>query len=490
MLRARRFWRLQEAARARDSQNTTMTSNWCFPCSVILCSLALFAVVTSSPYDDFSDLPGPYCENIGCCNDRQDSCAVPILGTMCYCDEFCNYTRVDDCCPDFWYHCKGIAPPTTTTTTTTRLPDPEPIVGCFVEGLNRTIYHREKVQINCNECVCEAFGRNQVELMCETNTCLMDENIIHTINRDPERYGWVASNYTEFWGRTLDEGVQLRLGTLPPQQFVVRMNPVRRMYDPNALPRDFDSEEVWPGYISGIQDQGWCGSSWAISTAAVASDRYAIVSRGKEAVKLSAQNLVSCDVKGQQSCSGGHLDRAWSFAKAYGLVDEECFPYVGRNEPCIIKKQGTLARAGCKQPLWADRKLRYSVGPAYRLGNETDIMYEITKSGPVQATIKVYHDFFTYNGGIYKHSDLNMNNKQGYHSVRIVGWGEEATYNGIKKYWKVANSWGRQWGEDGYFRIARGTDESEIESFVIASWPRVDRRVLMMSEGQRTPDIQ
>lgn len=53
----------------------------------------------------------------------------------------------------------------------------------------------------------------------------------------------------------------------------MKMNPIRKIYNPSALPREFDSEDTWPGYISGIQDQQWCGSSWAISTAAVASDR-------------------------------------------------------------------------------------------------------------------------------------------------------------------------------------------------------------------------
>lgn len=52
------------------------------------------------------------------------------------------------------------------------------------------------------------------------------------------------------------------------------MNSVKRVYDPRNLPREFDSYGKWPGMISGIENQGWCGSSWAISTAAVASDRY------------------------------------------------------------------------------------------------------------------------------------------------------------------------------------------------------------------------
>ncbi|XP_056640720.1 tubulointerstitial nephritis antigen-like [Diorhabda sublineata] len=432
----------------------------------LLTSMPILILGNSLRDDDFADLRGPYCENIGCCSSRRDSCSVPIIGTLCYCDEFCNSTRVNDCCPDYWSHCRGIPFPE---------PAPPPLTSCKYQ--DRALRQNDTVQDNCNKCVCE-----RGDLMCEQNVCIIDSNIIETINRDPENFGWTATNYSQFWGHTLDEGVQYRLGTLPPQRFVMTMNPVQRIYDPNSLPREFDSNLVWPGLITGIQDQGWCGSSWAISTAAVASDRYGIVSKGKEAVQLSAQNLISCDTQGQQSCSGGHLDRAWSFTKAYGLVDEDCFPYVARNERCTIKRRGTLEAAGCRPPVYSDRRGRYTVGPAYRLGNETDIMYEITKSGPVQATIKVYHDLFVYTGGIYKHTDLALNHKQGYHSVRIVGWGEENTYRGTIKYWKVANSWGTNWGENGYFRILRGENECEIESFVIASWPHISRRILLSNE--------
>lgn len=38
----------------------------------------------------------------------------------------------------------------------------------------------------------------------------------------------------------------------------------------------------------------------------------------------------------------------------------------------------------------------------------------------------------------------------------------------------MANSWGTDWGEDGYFRIVRGSNECEIESFVLGVWAKVD----------------
>lgn len=67
--------------------------------------------------------------------------------------------------------------------------------------------------------------------------------------------------------------------------------------------------------------------------------------------------------------------------------------------------------------------------------------------------------------GIYEH-------KLGYyplglHAVKIVGWG---VYNGTK-YWHVANSWGKYWGENGFFRIRRGTNECNIDWYTIALIP-------------------
>jgi hypothetical protein len=111
-------------------------------------------------------------------------------------------------------------------------------------------------------------------------------------------------------------------------------------------------------------------------------------------------------------------------------------------------------------------------------------MKELMDNGPVQATMEVKSDFFMYRSGVYRYSsppDVTSFDRQrtGYHSVRIIGWGVDHTVNPPIKYWLCANSWGRSWGEDGYFRIQRGNDESHIESFVVGVWGKVSGRILV-----------
>ena len=55
------------------------------------------------------------------------------------------------------------------------------------------------------------------------------------------------------------------------------------------------------------------------------------------------------------------------------------------------------------------------------------------------------------------------------HAVLAVGYGADKKTG--EKFWIVKNSWGEDWGEDGYFLIRRGTDECSIESMAVSAKP-------------------
>lgn len=413
----------------------------------------------------FKDLPGDYCrmrKPRDCCPGRDDSCAIPIFNTLCYCDKFCNRSAGMDCCPDYFPHCLGI-----------NIKPPEEIVrpGCHHLGKFYPLGHF--YHMNCNKCKCQYKGHNKFEFGCEDNVCLIRSELIDAINRG--NYGWKASNYTFLWGKTLNEGIRYRLGTFRPTRTTLEMTEIH-LNKSQTLPENFDSRLKWPNLIQPIRDQGDCGSSWAFSTTGLASDRLAIESQGREKTSLSPQHLISCQHRGQRGCHGGHLDRAWWYLRKRGVVTESCYPY----ESWIIDIDGK-----CKAKNWknGNGKVKCPSGnedivhyftPSYRVApNERDIMKEIHDNGPVQATFEVKEDFFLYKHGIYRHTPVakylpSRYQRNGWHSVRIIGWGVDRNV----KYWLCTNSWGERWGENGYFRIVRGENECDIESFIVGVWAK------------------
>ncbi|XP_017550685.1 tubulointerstitial nephritis antigen-like [Pygocentrus nattereri] len=412
---------------------------------------------------------GSYCQRRGgCCEGRNDQCTMLYLDTICYCDLFCNRT-VSDCCPDFWGHCLRVPPPY--------------ISVCERNG--HKFHSGATYKENCNLCTCGPNG----QWNCEQHACLIEPDMIQAVNRG--NYGWRAANYSEFWGMTLDEGLRYRLGTQRPSRAIMSMNEIQMNMDNNEdIPSYFNAAEKWPGKIHEPLDQGNCAASWAFSTAAVASDRISIQSMGHMTPQLSPQNLISCDTRNQGGCAGGRIDGAWWYMRRRGVVTQECYPFsLPEQTPAEVSRcmmQSRSVGRGKRQATvrcpnsYSYHNDIYQSTPPYRLSsNEKEIMKEIMENGPVQAILDVHEDFFTYKSGIYRHTNVNFHKspqyrKHGTHSVRITGWGEERDYNGrTQKYWIAANSWGKNWGEDGYFRIARGENECEIETFVIGVWGRV-----------------
>ena len=60
----------------------------------LLCLPPALPLLTPPWPGPYWDIPGSYCQSSfpqgECCPGRKDRCSVPILGTLCYCDTFCN----------------------------------------------------------------------------------------------------------------------------------------------------------------------------------------------------------------------------------------------------------------------------------------------------------------------------------------------------------------------------------------------------------------
>ena len=111
----------------------------------------------------------------------------------------------------------------------------------------------------------------------------------------------------------------------------------------------------------------------------------------------------------------------------------------------------------------------YAAAP---VGDHVGLQREILAHGPVQVGFYVYADFMAYHSGVYRRSS-SATRPVGGHAVRIIGWGEavDPKANATAKYWLCANSWSAAWGEGGFFRIRRGTNEAGIESTPAAGIP-------------------
>ena len=154
-------------------------------------------------------------------------------------------------------------------------------------------------------------------------------------------------------------------------------------------------------------------------------------------VDLSEAELFSC---GGGSCANGWWPPdALAYAAGNGIGDEGTMPYADHDQVCNIPAD---------KP---DRMLK--IGEWQEVVDVEQRKGWLDSNGPMVGCMAVYDDFFSYSDGIYEHA---VGDLVGYHAVCCVG------FNDTERYWVFKNSWGKDWGKDGFFKIAYG--QAEIES--------------------------
>jgi len=226
------------------------------------------------------------------------------------------------------------------------------------------------------------------------------------------------------------------------------------------VPSSFDSRQKWSDSITNSLNQLQCGSCWAFATATCFSDRYRIRNinnRNDPKVaelfetfnyvvsseisytslnNVSPYQLVQRDTGGdERGCDGGVIDSAFQFLVNNGL-----------NSMKSIRAQPPIPNKSVYQGVLLGKITEMNSSSASNDEKMQAIMkikQEIFSHGPVCAGFTVYNDFYNYQSGVYNGGDGGI---AGGHAVTIVGWGPD--------YWIVRNSWGSEWGMNGFFNIA------------------------------------
>jgi C1A family cysteine protease len=208
----------------------------------------------------------------------------------------------------------------------------------------------------------------------------------------------------------------------------------------NNLPGQFDWRTDRGNWVTPVRNQGSCGSCWDFSGIAQIESWWKIKNANQDSmIDLSEQFVLACGDAG--SCSGGNAYNVLEFARTTGIPPETCLPYQSTDSvPC---------EDACDN--WQEQVVTI---PGWGFITLDEDIIENIKSAiyrhPVSASYRVYGDFSSYQGGVYEHV---WGEDVGGHAILIVGWDDE------QQCWICKNSWGEDWGEDGYFRIKYGNCE-------------------------------
>lgn len=238
----------------------------------------------------------------------------------------------------------------------------------------------------------------------------------------------------------------------PPDPSLGKMISIPLIED---LPAQLDWRDNYGNWVTPVKNQFYpvtCGSCWDFSAVAQVESWWKIHNNKPDSIiDLSEQFILSCS--GAGTCDGGQTARALEFIRTTGVPSEACFEYQADDQiPCSD---------ACGN--WQDEAIKIPGWGWITYGEDiTNVIKSAVYRHPVSTSYKIYSDFWYYAGGVYEYV---WGEFEGGHVILIVGW------NDAEQSWICKNSFGPDWGENGYFRIKWGN--CGIGEYIPFIWDQV-----------------
>jgi len=207
----------------------------------------------------------------------------------------------------------------------------------------------------------------------------------------------------------------------------------------DPIPVSFD----WrlKGAVTPVKNQEQCGSCWAFSATEGVESAWFLLKN--QLLILSPQQIVSCDTS-DDGCDGGDLPTAFGYIQQNGLEADSVYPYTsgnGDDGTCVYDSTKVIAKIS---------GFKYATTTA----NETAMQAAMIPNGPLSICVDA-STWQYYTGGVITHGCGDSLD----HCVQIVGWASTAAND---PYWIIRNSWGTDWGLNGFLWVERGHDECGV----------------------------